>query len=63
MSRTGEMPFFNYGTTAPYLHYGVVDADSRLGGRPYRYNYARAQLPERIASGTHGCWAPPGESG
>ncbi|MGH7733745.1 MAG: winged helix-turn-helix transcriptional regulator, partial [Gemmatimonadales bacterium] len=24
---------------------------------------ARAQLPERIASGTHSCWAPLGESG
>jgi carotenoid cleavage dioxygenase len=27
---TGELLFFNYGTTAPYLHYGVVDADDRL---------------------------------
>ena len=25
---TGELLFFNYGTTAPYLHYGVVDASS-----------------------------------
>lgn len=28
--RTGEMLFFNYNTEAPYLHYGVVDADDRL---------------------------------
>ena len=27
---TGELLFFNYGTTAPYLHYGVVDATDRL---------------------------------
>jgi carotenoid cleavage dioxygenase-like enzyme len=27
---TGELLFFNYGTTAPYLHYGVVDASNRL---------------------------------
>jgi carotenoid cleavage dioxygenase-like enzyme len=27
---TGELLFFNYGTAAPYLHYGVVDADNRL---------------------------------
>jgi carotenoid cleavage dioxygenase len=27
---TGELMFFNYGTTAPYLHYGVVDAERRL---------------------------------
>jgi carotenoid cleavage dioxygenase-like enzyme len=175
--RTGELLFFNYSTTAPYLHYGVVDAghhlvhyvpvdlpgprlphdmafteqdlseactefgtiNSGFGERPYRYTYAatnepgwflfnglvkhdtltgreesyqfepgvfcsevgvaprvggtgeddaylvtltvdmnrdlsecvvfraddvgrgpiaRAQLPERIASGTHSCWAP-----
>ena len=28
--RTGEMLFFNYGKEAPYMHYGVVDADNRL---------------------------------
>ena len=27
---TGELLFFNYATTAPYLHYGVVDAGNRL---------------------------------
>jgi carotenoid cleavage dioxygenase len=27
---TGEMMFFSYGLEAPYLHYGVVDADNRL---------------------------------
>jgi carotenoid cleavage dioxygenase len=27
---TGELLFFNYSTTAPYLHYGVVDASNRL---------------------------------
>ncbi|HEY4333275.1 MAG TPA: carotenoid oxygenase family protein, partial [Ilumatobacteraceae bacterium] len=28
--RTGEMLFFNYSTAAPYMHYGVVDADNHL---------------------------------
>ena len=28
--RTGEMLFFNYSTTSPYMHYGVVDADETL---------------------------------
>jgi carotenoid cleavage dioxygenase len=28
--RTGEMLFFNYSKRAPYMHYGVVDADNRL---------------------------------
>ncbi|WP_395647605.1 carotenoid oxygenase family protein [Terricaulis sp.] len=28
--RTGEMMFFNYSTHAPYMHYGVVDADNKL---------------------------------
>ncbi|MFO7252939.1 MAG: carotenoid oxygenase family protein [Actinomycetes bacterium] len=28
--RTGELLFFNYTTEAPYMHYGVVDADNRL---------------------------------
>ena len=28
--RTGELLFFNYATEAPYMHYGVVDADNRL---------------------------------
>ncbi|MGI8754165.1 MAG: carotenoid oxygenase family protein [Acidimicrobiales bacterium] len=27
---TGELLFFNYGTTGPYLHYGVVDASQTL---------------------------------
>lgn len=27
---TGELLFFNYGTYAPYLHYGVVGPDGRL---------------------------------
>ncbi len=27
---TGELFFFSYGLEAPYLHYGVVDADDRL---------------------------------
>jgi carotenoid cleavage dioxygenase-like enzyme len=27
---TGELLFFNYGKDAPYLHYGVVDADNHL---------------------------------
>jgi carotenoid cleavage dioxygenase-like enzyme len=27
---TGEMLFFNYGTEAPYMHYGVVDAEGKL---------------------------------
>ena len=27
---TGELLFFNYSTTAPYLHYGVVDAGHHL---------------------------------
>ena len=28
--RSGEMLFFNYSTTAPYMHYGVVDATNTL---------------------------------
>lgn len=28
--RTGELMFFNYSTHAPYMHYGVVDADNKL---------------------------------
>src|SRR3984893_7291037 len=28
--RTGELLFFNYSTTAPYLHYGVEDAGNHL---------------------------------
>jgi len=27
---SGEMLFFNYGTEAPYMHYGVVDAEGEL---------------------------------
>jgi carotenoid cleavage dioxygenase-like enzyme len=37
--RTGEMLFFNYGTDAPYMHYGVVDADDRLA------HYVDIELP------------------
>ena len=37
--RTGELLFFNYGTTAPYLHYGVVDASNRL------VHYVPIELP------------------
>lgn len=28
--RTGELLFFNYGTDAPYMHYGVVDSNDDL---------------------------------
>jgi carotenoid cleavage dioxygenase-like enzyme len=28
--RTGELMFFNYSTHAPYMHYGLVDAEGRL---------------------------------
>jgi carotenoid cleavage dioxygenase-like enzyme len=28
--RTGELLFFNYGTEAPYMHYGVVDSGDNL---------------------------------
>jgi len=28
--RTGEMLFFNYGTEAPFMHYGVIDATGEL---------------------------------
>ncbi len=37
--RTGEMLFFNYGTDAPYMHYGVVDADDHL------VHYVDIELP------------------
>ncbi len=36
---TGEMMFFNYGTAAPYMHYGVVDRDNNL------VNYCDIPLP------------------
>jgi carotenoid cleavage dioxygenase len=36
---TGELLFFNYATSAPYLHYGVVDADRRLA------HYVPIELP------------------
>jgi carotenoid cleavage dioxygenase len=29
-ARTGDLLFFNYSTQAPFLHYGVVDAQDRL---------------------------------
>ncbi|RVW06419.1 carotenoid oxygenase family protein [Rhodococcus spongiicola] len=37
--RTGEMLFFNYGTEAPYMHYGVIDSDDRL------VHYVDIELP------------------
>jgi carotenoid cleavage dioxygenase len=37
--RTGELLFFNYDTEAPYLRYGVVDADDRL------VHYTEVPLP------------------
>ncbi len=40
-----------------FLFNGLVKHDTLSRGP-----IARAQLPERIASGTHSCWAP-GESG
>ncbi len=36
---TGELLFFNYSTTAPYLHYGVLDPDGTLG------HYTPVELP------------------
>ena len=36
---TGEMLFFNYGTEAPYMHYGVVDAQGALA------HYVDVELP------------------
>src|SRR5690349_3703371 len=36
---TGELLFFNYGKQAPYMHYGVVDADNRL------VHYVDVELP------------------
>ena len=36
---TGEMLFFNYGTEAPYMHYGVVDPDGTLA------HYTEIELP------------------
>ncbi|MBM7458763.1 carotenoid oxygenase family protein [Rhodococcus coprophilus] len=37
--RTGEMLFFNYGTDAPYMHYGVVDSSDKL------VHYTDIELP------------------
>ena len=37
--RTGELLFFNYGVEAPYLHYGVVDANNEL------VHYVDVELP------------------
>ncbi|MBW0272747.1 apocarotenoid-15,15'-oxygenase [Nocardia sp. MH4] len=37
--RTGELLFFNYSTDAPYMHYGVVDAQDRLA------HYVDIELP------------------
>ena len=36
---TGELLFFNYGKDAPYMHYGVVDAEDRL------VHYTEVPLP------------------
>ena len=36
---TGELLFFNYATTAPYLHYGVLDASRRVS------HYVPVELP------------------
>ncbi|WP_066899373.1 carotenoid oxygenase family protein [Mycolicibacterium houstonense] len=36
---TGELLFFNYGKQAPYMHYGVVDADNQL------VHYVDVELP------------------
>lgn len=36
---SGELLFFNYATTAPYLHYGVVDADNSVA------HYTSIDLP------------------
>ncbi|GAA1727136.1 carotenoid cleavage dioxygenase [Dietzia kunjamensis subsp. schimae] len=36
---TGEMLFFNYGTEAPYMHYGVVDSSDTL------VHYTEVPLP------------------
>ncbi len=36
---TGEMLFFNYAKTAPYMHYGVIDANGRLA------HYVPIELP------------------
>jgi carotenoid cleavage dioxygenase-like enzyme len=38
-STTGELLFFNYATTAPYLHYGVADAANTL------VHYTPIELP------------------
>ena len=40
---TGELLFFNYGKTAPYLHYGVVDGDNHL------VHYVDVELPARLS--------------
>ncbi len=37
--RTGELLFFNYSTRAPYMNYGVVDADNQL------VHYTPVELP------------------
>ncbi|MDV3129878.1 carotenoid oxygenase family protein [Mycobacterium sp. 21AC1] len=38
-ARTGELLFFNYGKQAPYLHFGVVDAENHL------VRYTDVELP------------------
>ena len=46
--RTGELLFFNYGTDAPFMHYGVVDAKDNL------VHYVDVPLPGPAAPARHG---------
>lgn len=46
-ARTGGLLSFNYGTAAPYLHYGVVDA----GSRPVHYAGSTRRSRPGSASG------------
>ncbi len=45
---TGELLFFNYGTDAPYMHYGVVDPKDSL------VHYIDVPLPGSAAAARHG---------
>ena len=47
---TGELLFFNYATSAPYLHYGVADADQHA--RPLHADRA-ARPPAASRHGVH----------
>jgi carotenoid cleavage dioxygenase-like enzyme len=49
---SGELLFFNYGTTAPYLHYGVLDAQRRLS-HYVPIELPGARLPHDIAFTEH----------